>query len=142
MRLAQECALAGIGKAVLEERSQRVSSPSPSLLVYPETVSLARVLTRASFLNLACDPAAPGTTRRALVEREAHRILPDLPGAEAWRAVARVWAMVTDLSDLIRDSALVGVPPDDARFNVLRYSRWVVEQAGPTVDRTTVARDH
>lgn len=129
LRLAEEAATVGISKAVLEERAERVADHSPGLLVYPETVALARVLTRGSFLDVACDPDTPGTQRRALVEREVYRILPDAGDAEAWRAVARVWTMVTDLSDLIRDARLVGMVPDDGKYNVLRYSRWLPQPA-------------
>lgn len=127
LRLAEEAASVGLSKATREARAERVADHSPGLLAYPETVALARVLTRGSFLDVACDPDRPGTFRRALVEREVYRILPDVEDAEAWRAVARVWTMVTDLSDLIRDSRLVGMVPDDARYNVLRYSRWLAE---------------
>lgn len=123
LRLAEEAALVGISKTLLADRAERPSVPTPGLLVYPEVVALARVLTRPSFLDLACDPDAPGTQRRTLVEREVYRILPDVSDAEAWRAVARVWTMVTDLSDLIRDARLVGMAPDDGKYNVLRYSR-------------------
>ncbi|TBT85387.1 hypothetical protein ET989_06475 [Propioniciclava sinopodophylli] len=91
-------------------------------------MALARVLTRGSFLDVACDPDTPGTQRRALVEREVYRILPDAEDAEAWRAVARVWTMVTDLSDLIRTARLVGMIPEDAKYNVLRYS-WLAQPA-------------
>jgi len=139
--LAEESATVGISKSLLEQRADRVRIPSPGLLVYPETVALARVLTRRSFLDVACAPAAPGTQRRALVEREVYRILPDVEDAEAWRAVARVWTMVTDLSDLIRDARLVGMIPDDAKYNVLRYSRWLAQPPQGLGGRAEANRD-
>ena len=141
LRLAEEAALVGISKSATEERAERVSVPSPGVLVYPETVALARVLTRPSFLDLACDPDAPGAQRRALVEREVYRILPDVEDAEAWRAVARAWTMVTDLSDLIRDARLVGMAPDDGKYNVLRYSRWLAQPPQGLGRRAEANRD-
>ncbi|GAA1785561.1 hypothetical protein GCM10009811_08370 [Nostocoides veronense] len=128
MRLAEECAIVGISRATFEERASRVTYPSPPLLIYPETVRMARLLTRRSFLDLVCDPGVPGRQRRFLVEGEVTRILPGERDTEAWRAVNRVWAMVTDLSDLIRDAALVDRLPEDAQYNVLRLSRFVVER--------------
>lgn len=141
LRLAEEAATVGLSKDVRKARAERVADHSPGLLVYPETVALARVLTRRSFLDVACDPVAPGTRRRALVEREVYRILPDVEDAEAWRAVARVWTMVTDLSDLIRDARLVGMIPDDAKYNVLRYSRWLAQPAQGLGGRAEANRD-
>lgn len=140
-RLAEEAATVGVAKSLRQERSERAPAHSPGLLVYPETVALVRVLTRRSFLDLACDPDAPGTVRRALVEREVHRILPDVEDAEAWRAVARVWTMVTDLSALIRDSRLVGMIPEDAKYNVLRYSGWLAQPPQGLGRRAEVNRD-
>lgn len=141
VRLAEEAVTVGLSKAVRKDRTERVADHSPGLLVYPETVALARVLTRGSFLDVACDPDTPGTQRRALVEREVYRILPDVEDAEAWRAVARVWTVVTDLSGLIRDARLVGMIPDDAKYNVLRYSRWLAEPPQGLGGRAEANRD-
>lgn len=71
--LAEESATVGISKAVLEERAERVRHPSPGLLVYPETVRLARLLSRRSFLD-AVFGDAPSPWKRALVEREVRSI--------------------------------------------------------------------
>lgn len=117
--LAEEAATVGISKTVLKERAERVNSPSPGLLVYPETVKLARLLSRPSFLDAVLGDATP-RWKRALVEREVRTILPDAEDAENWRAVARVWDMVLDLQDVLRDAQWLGHEPDD-RWNVLRY---------------------
>ncbi|OLT39433.1 hypothetical protein BJF86_08390 [Serinicoccus sp. CNJ-927] len=116
--LAEEAATVGISKTVLEQRADRCKDPSPALLVYPETVRLARLLSRPSFLDsmLGTEPAA---WKRATVEREVSMVLPDALDAEAWRALARVWQFVLDLQDVVRDGHLLGTLPDD-RWNVLR----------------------
>lgn len=119
--LAEEAATVGISKTVLKERAERVNSPSPGLLVYPETVKLARLLSRPSLLDAVLGDATP-RWKRALVEREVRTILPDAKDAENWRAVARVWDMVLDLQDVLRDAQWLGHTPED-RWNVLRYSR-------------------
>lgn len=121
MLLAEESALVGISRATLVERQSRLERDHPaSLLVYPETVRLARLLTRTSFLDAVLGEAAP-RWKRAMVEREVRAILPDAVDAENWRALARVWAMVLDLQDAVRDATWLGRTPED-RWNVLRYS--------------------
>lgn len=117
--LAEESATVGISKAAFEERAERVRHPSPGLLVYPETVSLARLLSRRSFLDAVLGDA-PSPWKRALVEREVRSILPDALDAENWRALARVWDFVLSLQDVVRDARWLGQVPED-RWNVLRY---------------------
>lgn len=117
--LAEECATVGISKAVLEERASRVDRPSPGLLVYPETVKIARLLSRTSFLD-AILREPPARWKRAMVEREVRSILPDAEDAENWRALARVWDFVYTLQDRVRDAQWLGHAPED-RWNVLRY---------------------
>lgn len=117
--LAEESATVGISKAAFEERAERVRHPSPGLLVYPETVSLARLLSRPSFLDAVLGDA-PSPWKRALVEREVRSILPDALDAENWRALARVWDFVLSLQDVVRDARWLGQVPED-RWNVLRY---------------------
>lgn len=117
--LAEECATVGISKAVFEERAERVRHPSLGLLVYPETVSLARLLSRPSFLDAILSDA-PSLWKRALVEREVKAILPDAEDAEMWRALARVWDFVLSLQDVVRDARWLGRARED-RWNVLRY---------------------
>lgn len=131
--LAEECATVGISKALLEEREERVRRPSPGLLVYPETVRLARVLSRPSFLDAVLSQA-PARWKRALVEREVRMILPEAEGAENWRAIARVWDLVLDLQDVVRDARWLGQVPED-RWNVLRYSRLAQPQGVPSADQ-------
>lgn len=136
--LAEECATVGISKAVLEERAERVACPSPGLLVYPETVRIARLLSRPSFLDAILSDA-PSLWKRAMVEREVRSILPDAEDAENWRALARVWDFVHSLQDCVRDAHWRGHAPED-RCNVLRYwsgfaqfQRVEVVQAHPLV---------
>lgn len=117
--LAEESATVGISKAAFEERAERVRHPSPGLLVYPETVSLARLLSRRSFLDAVLGDA-PSPWKRALVEWEVRSILPDALDAENWRALARVWDFVLSLQDVVRDARWLGQVPED-RWNVLRY---------------------
>lgn len=131
--LAEESATVGISKAAFEERAERVRHPSPGLLVYPETVSLARLLSRRSFLDAVLGDA-PSPWKRALVEREVRSILPDALDAENWRALARVWDFVLSLQDVVRDARWLGQVPED-RWNVLRYSRLAQAQSVPRLDQ-------
>lgn len=120
MLLAEECALVGISRTALAERQARLEvEHPPRLLVYPETVRIARLLSRASFLDAVLGDA-PSQWKRALVEREVAAILPDAPDAESWRALARVWDFVLGLQDCLRDAHWLGRTPDD-RWNAVRY---------------------
>ena len=131
--LAEECATVGISKAVLEERASRVGRPSPGLLVYPETVKIARLLSRPSYLDAVLGEA-PARWKRAMVEREVRSILPDAADSENWRALARVWDFVLSLQDRVRDAQWLGQAPED-RWNVLRYSRLAQAQGIPRLDQ-------
>lgn len=122
MRLANECVKVGSSGVVLSQRQGESGLADAEAVLYPETVALARLLTRASFLDFVCDPGQPGRARRTLVEQEVARILPEREDSEPWRAVARVWTMVTRLADAIRDARLVSGPVEDTEYNVLRYS--------------------
>lgn len=133
--LAEESATVGISKAAFEERAERVRHPSPGLLVYPETVSLARLLSRRSFLDAVLGDA-PSPWKRALVEREVRSILPDALDAENWRALARVWDFVLSLQDVVRDARWLGQVPED-RWNVLRYWSGFAES-----ERVEVVQSH
>ena len=117
--LAEESATVGMAKAVMKERAERVKDPSPGLLVYPETVRLARLLSRPSFVDAVLGEA-PSRWKRAMVEREVRAILPGAEDAEDWRAIARVWDFVLGLQDCVRDARWLGHIPED-RWNVLRY---------------------
>lgn len=133
--LAEEAAIVGISKSVLEERAERVSHPSPGLLVYPETVKITRLLSRPSFLDAVLGEA-PSPWKRALVEREVTAILPDAPDAENWRALARVWSLVGDLQDAARNAQWLGQEPND-RWNVLQYVSGFAQSHSPRgVDET------
>ena len=132
--LAEECATVGISKALLGERTERLQRPSPGLLVYPETVSLARLLSRPSFLDAVLGEG-PGSWKRALVEREVKSILPDAGDAENWRALARVWDFVLALQDVVRDARWLGGLPED-RWNVLRlWSGFAQKEGVPRLDQ-------
>ena len=131
--LAQESATVGISKAVLEERAERVRHPSPGLLVYPETVRLARLLSRSSFLDAILSDT-PARWKRALVEREVRSILADAEDAENWRTLARVWDTVLALQDCVRNAKWLGQAPED-RWNVLRYSRLAQGQSIPSLEQ-------
>lgn len=134
VRLAEEAATVGISKAVLAERAERVDRHSPGLLVYPETVSLARLISRPSFLDSMLGDAT-SRWKWGMVEREVRSILPDAEDAEAWRALARVWDFVLDLQAMVRDAQWLGVAAED-RWNALQYSRLAEAESGrrPGVD--------
>ncbi len=131
--LAEECATVGLSKAILEERGERLRHSSPGLLVYPETVKIARLLSRPSFLDAVLGES-PGSWKRTLVEREMKAILPEAEGAENWRAIARVWDLVLDLQDAVRDARWLGQVPED-RWNVLQHSRFAQAQGVPSADQ-------
>lgn len=118
VRLAEEAATVGISKALFEERAERVGHHSPGLLVYPETVKIARLLSRPTLLDAVLGDAS-GRWKRTMVEREVRAILPDPDDAENWRALARVWDLVLGLQDAVRDARWLGQAPED-RWNVLR----------------------
>lgn len=126
--LAREAASVGASKSLLAERAARVEADSMELLLYPETVKITRLLTRTSFLDSVLSEA-PSRWKRAMVEREVSAILPDSPDAESWRALARIWDMVLNLQDVLRDARWLGHEPSD-RWNVLRYSRLAQAQDG------------
>lgn len=121
MTLGRECAILGIGRTALQARAQRAGTPDQSILLYPEQVALARLLTRPRFIETACEPDTDGRLRHRAVERAVLHILPETGQAEPWRAVTRIWAVATILSGRLRESRLSGSPMEDHEFNLLRH---------------------
>lgn len=59
MLAASECAGAGIALSTLEERRMRARGNEYEMLVYPETVKIARLITRPTFKDWIRNPAHP-----------------------------------------------------------------------------------
>jgi hypothetical protein len=57
MLTASECASADIALSTLEERGARREDHEYEMLTYPETVTIARLITRPAFKNGIQDPA-------------------------------------------------------------------------------------
>ncbi|TQS88047.1 hypothetical protein EU811_21650 [Arthrobacter sp. TS-15] len=70
MLAANECASAGIALSTLEERGARAGRHEYEMLIYPETVRIARLITRPSFKDWVQNPALPAEQRRDRVASE------------------------------------------------------------------------
>ncbi|WAH96281.1 hypothetical protein [Arthrobacter sp. MMS18-M83] len=75
MLAASECASACIALATLEERRARAGRHEYEMLIYPETVKIARLITRPSFKDWIQNPAHPAEQRRDRVAGEIARTI-------------------------------------------------------------------
>nr|AFK89541.1 hypothetical protein [Arthrobacter sp. J3.49] len=75
MRVARDCAAASITLQTLEERAERIGRDDREMLLYPETLRIARLITQPRFLSLIKHPEIPSDRRRGLVAQEIASIL-------------------------------------------------------------------
>jgi hypothetical protein len=108
MMVAREAVVAGLGPSELRRRRRTFDVEPVETLVYPEQVAVARLLARPSFLLAAAEPTVDLRTRHALVAQAVTSLLPSGEDAEPWRAVTRVWHVVSRLSGEIRDVRAYG----------------------------------
>jgi hypothetical protein len=90
MRVARDCAAGGITLQTLIERAERAGSNEIEMLLYPETVRIARLITQPRLLSLIQHPETPPGRRRALVAQEIASLLVPTSLASRARAAVRV----------------------------------------------------
>ncbi|GAA3313951.1 hypothetical protein [Arthrobacter ramosus] len=83
MQAASECASAGIALSTLEERAARAGRHEHEMLIYPETVNIARLITRPAFKDRIQNLAYPAEQRRDRIANEMARVL--IPTGESHR---------------------------------------------------------
>lgn len=70
MRLAKDCAGVGIKLDVLTQRAEQAGTDNPDILLYPETVKIARLITSPAIQARLADPDRSPDGRRALLATE------------------------------------------------------------------------
>ncbi|MHC6595199.1 hypothetical protein ACYSM9_21620 [Arthrobacter sp. C152] len=90
MRVARDCAAAGITLQTLEERAERIGTDDREMLLYPETLRIARLITQPRFLSLIKHPEIPSDRRRGLVAQEIASLFAPTNLHRRSRAAARV----------------------------------------------------
>lgn len=90
MEVARDCALSGTSRNLIAGRAQHTRAPSPDMLVYPETVRIARLITSPSFNERILSPALAESDRNALTAHHVNDILPAAEDSEPWRATHRI----------------------------------------------------
>lgn len=120
MLVSKEAAVAALSPAQIEERAHSWGTDRLEVLVYPEQVRLASVLASPAIMRVATDPNEPGDVRCGLIEQAVSRAIPWDGDTELWRAQARLWHVITRLTDARRQAALRGTEPADAEYSLLR----------------------
>lgn len=90
MLAASECASAGIALSTLEERGARAGRHEYEMLIYPETVKIARLITRTAFNDWIQNPAHPAGQRRDRVASEIARTIFRTSEGHRRRAAQRI----------------------------------------------------
>ncbi|MET3143957.1 UNVERIFIED_ORG: hypothetical protein ABIB13_003694 [Arthrobacter sp. UYEF2] len=98
MLAASECASAGIALSTLEERRMRAGGNQYEMLVYPETVKIARLITRPAFKDWIRNPAHPAEQRRDRVASEIARTIFRSSESQRRRAAQRIESTLRRLS--------------------------------------------
>lgn len=96
MQMARECATAGTGRSVITARSRRGATSDLSLLTYPETVWIARIITSPAF-NKQMLQTSHSRERHALSVHATTDLFPDVED-ETWRAAHRITAMFNSIA--------------------------------------------
>ncbi|MGY1640748.1 hypothetical protein ACI782_06385 [Geodermatophilus sp. SYSU D00703] len=123
MMTARDAVSAGIGLSEIQTRQSATGIGSMAVLIYPEQVTLAQLLVRPSFITSMTEPSVDSATRYERVSREVKAVIPASEDAEPWRAVTRVWALVSRLTWELRDAQLVGRPARrlKGQYELLRF---------------------
>ena len=121
MELGRTCANpVFIGAQEIDRRRQQTGIDTVAVLVYPEQVKFARMLTSRTFLEYVTDPAREARDRHARITREVRKILPVWDDTESWRITEQIWDVARRLTQLRRDSLVWGAPVRDGHYNLLR----------------------
>lgn len=110
-----------IGPAELDRRTNESGIEYIPILIYPEQVQIARLVTTPTFLDFVTNSEHQTASRRKRVAEAVARIIPDRPDSEGWRAVDRIWDAVLKLTHLRRESLIWGAPVRDTYYNLLRF---------------------
>ncbi len=122
MDLGRACASpAFIGPTEIQQRCERAGITNMHVITYPEQVQFARLLTLPRFLEYVTEPSHEAHLRRERISNEVAKILPQQRDCENWRAVERIWEVVSRLTTLRRESRLWGAPVRDTHYQLLRF---------------------
>lgn len=113
MNMARECAIVGIHQSMLAQRARRAGIPDPDLLAYPETVGVARLITRPSFNTRMLQTGLGLHDRHGRALSVMASLFPSDEGNESWRAANRISAMFNSIAREIQK--LPAETPGDAR---------------------------
>jgi hypothetical protein len=121
-RLAGQAAGQAVERACLDQRAQQLGfdAPPQELLVYPETVRLACLITDSRFLDVAFT-RSPEQQRVEFVTAQVERVLAGHEGS--WLAVNPIWQMLHLMYARVRDAELRGGLVADYPWGITRFWR-------------------
>ena len=90
MEMARDCAIVGSGQSILKYRSRHAGTSNVSLLTYPETVSVARLITNPAFNTRILQPGLGPSERHALSVQATTVVFPKDEEDESWRAATKI----------------------------------------------------
>ncbi|MCQ9166156.1 hypothetical protein [Arthrobacter sp. STN4] len=93
MQWARECAITGIAGSHAAERYRRGATSNLTLVAYPETVRIARLVTNPGFNTQMLQPGLRAGERHAMSVKASTGSFPRAEDDESWRVAHRVTAM-------------------------------------------------
>lgn len=125
MHMASECAIVGTGRSVLATRSQRAATSDPSLLTYPETVRIARLVTSPGFNTRMLRPGLSADERHTLCLSVTTDLFPEAADEESWRATNRITTMFNTIArELTRRTPTASEDPQPT--NAALATAWTI----------------
>jgi hypothetical protein len=125
MVIGLDAAIVALGHHELEHRQLVSGIPAVEVLAYRAQVTVAQLLTRRSFLDIACSPLVDDRIRYGYVAKEFVQAMGAPDEHELWRGIARVWSVVDALAKRVLEAQLFADRPDDTEFKLLRHSSLV-----------------
>ena len=98
MDMARECAVVSIGRSALDHRSRWTRVADLNLLTYPETVSVARLITSPTFNTQMLQTGLRPSDRHALSLRITAQLFSEDEDNESWRAAHRITTMFNSIA--------------------------------------------
>jgi hypothetical protein len=122
MLIGLEAAVVALGIEQIERRQETTGIAAVEVLAYREQVAVARLLTSAHFLEVACNPLLDNPLRYRHVANEFVHAIGSPDEHELWRGIARVWSVIEALTNRLREATFHRDQPDETEFKLLRHS--------------------
>lgn len=127
MDIARECAIVSTGQSILKARTRRAGTSNVNLLTYPETVSVARLITSPAFNTQMLQAGFGPSGRHTLSLRVTAHLFSEEEDNESWRAAHRITAMFNSVARELENHAHTELPHSTHTSDTRMATAWATK---------------